>query len=113
MSFFLQDLQTIDLEPYQHGGTNITGLRLIDPDDPFVQETFNRKKYYWGLQDPSQLTVEAALVYDGVQLFGRALEQLNNTNIPVGTMLCDNHESWVLGPTLIDIMKTVTLKIKD
>lgn len=33
------DLHTIDLEPFQHGGTNITGVRLIDPEDPVLAFT--------------------------------------------------------------------------
>jgi hypothetical protein len=37
-----QDLHTIDLEPYQHGGTNITGLRMVDPQSAFVQMTVKR-----------------------------------------------------------------------
>lgn len=32
------DLHTIDLEPFQHGGTNITGVRLIIPDDEMVKQ---------------------------------------------------------------------------
>lgn len=32
------DLHTIDLEPFQHGGTNITGVRLINPDDEMVKQ---------------------------------------------------------------------------
>lgn len=31
------DMHTIDLEPFQYGGTNITGLRMIVPDDPHVK----------------------------------------------------------------------------
>ena len=31
------DFQTIDLEPYRHGDTNITGLRLVSPDTENVQ----------------------------------------------------------------------------
>jgi hypothetical protein len=37
-----QDLHTIDLEPYQHGGTNITGLRMVDPQSEVVQMTVKR-----------------------------------------------------------------------
>lgn len=33
----LQDLQTIDLEPYQHGDINITAFRIVDPDKPEVR----------------------------------------------------------------------------
>jgi glutamate receptor, ionotropic, invertebrate len=35
------DLHTIDLEPYQHSGANITGFRLIRPDDSLVQIVTN------------------------------------------------------------------------
>lgn len=32
------DMHTIDLEPFQHSGANITAARLISPDDSFVKE---------------------------------------------------------------------------
>lgn len=32
------DLQTMDLEPFQHGDTNITGIRLVSPDAQGVQQ---------------------------------------------------------------------------
>jgi glutamate receptor, ionotropic, invertebrate len=31
------DMHTIDLEPFQYSGTNITGFRLVSPDDRFVK----------------------------------------------------------------------------
>lgn len=37
------DMHTIDLEPFQYSGANITGFRLVSPEDPFVKnitETF-------------------------------------------------------------------------
>lgn len=40
------DLHTIDLEPYQHSGTNITGIRLIDPEDYRVRQISD----YWQFQ---------------------------------------------------------------
>lgn len=30
------DFHTMDLEPYQHGDTNITGVRLVSPDEELV-----------------------------------------------------------------------------
>lgn len=41
------DFHTIDLEPFQHSGTNITGFRLVSPEDPFVVATtdFFKKMY--------------------------------------------------------------------
>ncbi|XP_011691569.1 PREDICTED: glutamate receptor ionotropic, kainate 2-like, partial [Wasmannia auropunctata] len=73
------DLQTLDLEPYQFSGVNFTGLRLIDPEDQIVQQTYNRHENEWGLDGPSQLQVEPALMYDAVQLFARAFKQLNDS----------------------------------
>lgn len=32
------DMHTIDLEPFQHSGTNITAARLVQPEDAFVKE---------------------------------------------------------------------------
>lgn len=32
-------MHTVNLEPFVYGGTNITGIRLIDPEDPVVRET--------------------------------------------------------------------------
>jgi glutamate receptor, ionotropic, invertebrate len=32
------DMHTIDLEPFQYSGANITGFRLVNPEDPFVKE---------------------------------------------------------------------------
>lgn len=34
-----QDLQTVDLEEFKYGGTNITAFRLVDPENPEVLRT--------------------------------------------------------------------------
>lgn len=31
------DLHNVDLEPYRYGGTNITGIRLVDPENPLLE----------------------------------------------------------------------------
>lgn len=31
------DMHTIDLEPYQYSGANITGIRLFDPANPMME----------------------------------------------------------------------------
>lgn len=45
------DLQTIDLEPFQHGDTNITGMRLVSPEMENVQ---NLAKALYETDDPFQ-----------------------------------------------------------
>lgn len=32
------DFQTLDLQPYQWGGSNITGFRILDPEDEEIIE---------------------------------------------------------------------------
>lgn len=41
------DMHTIDLEPFQHSGSNITGIRLVVPEDPIVIQVtdFFAEKY--------------------------------------------------------------------
>jgi hypothetical protein len=75
------DLHTIDLEPYQYSGTNITGFRLVDPDDPKskqVAEFINASQVAKTLNfsdgiNPATMRSETALMYDAVLLFAEAV----------------------------------------
>lgn len=101
------DLQTLDLEPYQYSGVNFTGVRLIDPEDPIVLQTLDRHKNEWGLDDPSQLRVEPALMYDAVQLFARAFKQLKDaTKGDVKKLPCDGSDRWEHGLSLSNFMRS-------
>lgn len=103
-----QDLQTLNLEPYQYSGVNFTGLRLIDPEDPIVQQTLEKHKNEWGLDDPSQLRVEFALIYDAVQLFARAFKQLKDAiKGDVKKLPCDGSARWEHGLSLSNFMRSV------
>lgn len=49
-SFLFQDLHTVDLEEFRHGGTNITAFRLVDPEKPEIQKViqdwiYGEKRY--------------------------------------------------------------------
>jgi glutamate receptor, ionotropic, invertebrate len=35
------DMHTLDLEPFQHSGSQITGVRIVSPDDPYVKTASN------------------------------------------------------------------------
>ncbi|KMQ97642.1 glutamate ionotropic kainate 2 [Lasius niger] len=101
------DLQTLNLEPYQYSGVNFTGLRLIDPEDPIVQRTLDKHKNEWGLDDPSQLRVEPALMYDAVQLFARAFKQLKDAiKGDVKKLPCDGSDRWEHGLSLSNFMRS-------
>lgn len=98
----------MDLEPYQYSSVNLTGVRLIDPEDPIVLETLDRHRNEWGLDDPSQLQVEPALMYDAVQLFARAFKQLKNaTTGDTKKLSCDGDSRWEHGLSLSNFMRSV------
>ena len=37
-NFPIQDLHLVNMEDFRYGGTNITAFRLVDPNNPLVQE---------------------------------------------------------------------------
>ncbi|XP_014479803.1 PREDICTED: glutamate receptor ionotropic, kainate 2-like isoform X2 [Dinoponera quadriceps] len=101
------DLQAVDLEPYQYSGVNFTGVRLIDPEDPIVNETMFKHRNEWNLDDSSKLRTEPALMYDAVQLFARALKQLRDATKQgdVKELPCDGSERWEHGLSLSNFMR--------
>lgn len=105
-----QDLQTLDLEPYQYSGVNFTGVRLINPEDEAL-EILDKHKKEWGLDDLSQLRVEPALMYDAVQLFARAFKQLKDaTRGDVKVLSCNESDRWENGLSLSNFMRSVRYK---
>lgn len=51
-----QDLHSVDLEEFMHGGTNITGFRLVDPENTqkVVQEWIYGEQRYNRVLDMGQ-----------------------------------------------------------
>lgn len=108
-----QDLQTIDLEPYQYSGVNFTGVRLIDPDSPVVSAIVKMHEAEWGLDNPRQLRIEPALMYDAVQLFARAFKQLKDSiEGDVKRLPCNDTINWEHGYSLSNFMRVVSWIIK-
>jgi glutamate receptor, ionotropic, invertebrate len=118
------DMHTIDLEPYQYSGTNITGVRLIDPEDPYIQhitnffnmsEYLNSKEISPGLT-AAQMRVETALMFDSVYLFAEALKnfgiELKNSREPskfeTMSMKCKDQTTWKHGLSLYNYIKMVS-----
>lgn len=59
---YLQDLQTIDLEPFMYAGTNITGIRFFDPESQEIQDMvkfWNKKEKE---RDAKEIAAETLLV---------------------------------------------------
>ncbi|KAI8046451.1 hypothetical protein M5D96_002661 [Drosophila gunungcola] len=102
------DWHTMDLEPYQHAGTNITGLRLVSPENEQVQEV---AKALYESEEPFQnvscpLTNSMALVYDGVQLLAETYKHVNFRPVALS---CADDSAWDKGYTLVNYMKSLTL----
>ncbi|XP_050461377.1 glutamate receptor ionotropic, kainate 2-like [Cataglyphis hispanica] len=99
------DLQTLDLEPYQYSGVNITGVRLINPENSIVQRTL--QSLNWNLTSASHLKVEAALAYDAVQLFASGYARLRNSvNGSIKKLFCNRTEIWGHGFSLSNYMRS-------
>ncbi|XP_055684020.1 glutamate receptor ionotropic, kainate 2-like [Lutzomyia longipalpis] len=109
------DLHTIDLEPYQYSGTNITGVRLYDPEDPRVQQITE----YWRIQartvdqelspglQAHNLSTETVLVFDSVIMYAEALKQLKGIRQLRPVQLnCDDNLTWSSGSSIMNFIKT-------
>ncbi|KAL1131752.1 hypothetical protein AAG570_011365, partial [Ranatra chinensis] len=106
------DFQTMDLEPFKWGGTNITGVRLVDPDNPKVKTAIDQWQTHVDEENKNHslyqvnIYVNAALIYDAVFLFANALHNLE-TSLELNTksLDCDAHNSWEHGYSIINYMK--------
>nr|CAD7453106.1 unnamed protein product [Timema tahoe] len=104
------DFTNINLEPFQYGGSNITGVRLVNPKDSDVMtvqrriEGMARKGQGVDVQ-PVKMKVGSALIYDAVLMFARALERLEGLNVSIEPLDCGSNNNWVHGSTLINYMK--------
>ncbi|KAG5684287.1 hypothetical protein PVAND_013523 [Polypedilum vanderplanki] len=124
------DMHTIDLEPYQYSGTNITGVRMINPDDSLVQSItgFFAEKYLdrrlaqvdqeddddEDIEDaeiplgltPEGIRLETALIYDSVILFAHVMA--NNADLQSDGFDCQNPTSiFVNGTTITNYMRSI------
>ncbi|XP_038213876.1 glutamate receptor ionotropic, kainate 2 isoform X3 [Zerene cesonia] len=118
------DLHSVDLEEFKYGGTNITALRLLDPERPEVQrvvrdwvydEARKGRKLQLGHTSAKEnmtfIKTETALMYDAVHLFAKALHDLDTSQqIDVRPLSCEAEDTWPHGYSLINYMKIVEMK---
>lgn len=109
--YLFQDLQTINYEPYQYSGMNITVLRLIDPNNAVVKNII--KNDFNGFTDVKRLTVNQALMYDAIQLFSRAFKEMDDIVKRIPSLPCDGTQVWEHGETLINYIRTVNLPVSE
>ncbi|XP_069951037.1 glutamate receptor ionotropic, kainate 2 isoform X4 [Cherax quadricarinatus] len=106
------DFNQVDLEKFSHSRTNITGVQLVDPQKPAVEQVVEEWMYgeqRYGRLLPAHLkrvTTEAALMYDAVTLFAKALDDLDNSHqVDIDKLYCEGDKTWQHGNSLINFMK--------
>ncbi|XP_042233937.1 glutamate receptor ionotropic, kainate 2-like isoform X3 [Homarus americanus] len=118
------DLHLVNLEDFKYGGSNVTAVRLIDPDREEVKNVMKdlqagRGMYTNKLHDEDVImklrnlsfwTTETALMYDAVKLFVLAIQALDNsTDVQMTSLVCEDEDAWVHGNSLINYMKLVKM----
>ncbi|KAL4716150.1 hypothetical protein ACJJTC_013927 [Scirpophaga incertulas] len=118
------DLHSVDLEEFKYGGTNITALRLLDPERTDVQRVVRDWVYdearkgrklqlvhTSGKENLTFIKTETALMYDAVHLFAKALHDLDTSQqIDLKPLSCETEDTWPHGYSLINYMKIVEMK---
>ncbi|KAK7026645.1 hypothetical protein SK128_015457 [Halocaridina rubra] len=106
------DFNLIDIEDFRYGGTNITGIQLIDPKNEQLAQVVEEWMYgelKYGRALPPHLkhiTTEAALMYDAVHLFAKALDDLDASHdVIIDKLYCEGDKAWQHGSSLINYMK--------
>ncbi|CAH0553020.1 unnamed protein product [Brassicogethes aeneus] len=109
------DMHTIDISPYQYAGTNITGLRIVNPNSPdvirhtkeiqkLIIPSTNFNENFQGIK----LRLRTALTIDSVRLFYETVHDLLSAgiiNLNTQPMYCNTTDSWHNGYTIINYMK--------
>ncbi|XP_066979529.1 glutamate receptor ionotropic, kainate 2-like isoform X4 [Macrobrachium rosenbergii] len=107
------DFNLIDIEDFRYSSTNITSIQLISPKDAQVQQfvdSWVNGELRHGRSLPLHLrhiTTEAALMYDAVHVFAKALDDLDSSSdIEINNELfCESDQTWKHGNSLINYMK--------
>jgi glutamate receptor, ionotropic, invertebrate len=113
------DMHTIDLEPYQHGGTNITGFRMVSPENPFVVETIDTIQQQYRdnsrrndeieipeFLDPEKIRLQTALTFDAVLLLNNIMQE--HAEMAIEGVECSDRQSvFVNGTSIFNSMKTI------
>ncbi|KAG8194658.1 hypothetical protein JTE90_003129 [Oedothorax gibbosus] len=105
------DLHTVNLEDFQYSRANITGFRIINSETKeyhkLLKET-NYRLYKLKGEQVTSLTTAAAMQYDAVVLFAKALQDLDNAKyvkeFPV--LSCKHMTKRTDGTSLINYMKS-------
>ncbi|XP_048767442.1 glutamate receptor ionotropic, kainate 2-like isoform X2 [Ostrea edulis] len=123
------DIEGINLYDYKYNYVNLTGFRLVDPDDEYTRGIIKEMYYYERdtqlklLYDKDYNTIpyESALVFDAVLLFAKAITDQARDNIFIPpNVSCDSEDIWRSGQDLYNYIQrseirglTGDISIKD
>ncbi|XP_041979927.1 glutamate receptor ionotropic, kainate 3-like isoform X2 [Aricia agestis] len=107
------DLQTINIDPFKHGGSNITAIRLFDHNlediKKFIAAVNEKVKEFDETVEEAipenGLTLDVALLYDAVMLYTAAIKAMGLTE--GASVKCDDGTSWNLGSTITNYVRTM------
>eukprot|EP00090_Calanus_glacialis_P018188 TRINITY_DN28216_c0_g1_i1.p1 TRINITY_DN28216_c0_g1~~TRINITY_DN28216_c0_g1_i1.p1 ORF type:complete len:919 (-),score=157.38 TRINITY_DN28216_c0_g1_i1:468-3224(-) len=102
------DVDKVNVEAYTHQNVNITGFRIVDPDTQLVRKYLKKypKRSLQGRNHP--LFSENAFMYDSVQVFAKALNNLDSlSTIQPMALSCDAAGSWPDGEKVLSYLKEV------
>ena len=118
-SFLLTSLDghTVNLDDFKYGGTNITAFRMVNTMRPEVQAVIwgivegimDREMRSAGVMVPEgNLDTTTALIYDSVNAFALALNELTSVQqVYQSNLDCSGEQTWVHGNSLMNYMKMV------
>ncbi|RZC36839.1 Lig chan, ANF receptor and/or SBP bac 3 domain containing protein [Asbolus verrucosus] len=105
------DLHTLELVAYQFSETNITGIRISDPNSEAMQNLGSlifqeeiQANPMFGVRAAWKLQLETILIVDAVMMFGKVLKEFSEKLIPK-SIDCEDNERWVLGLTFTNLLK--------
>ncbi|KAJ8982466.1 hypothetical protein NQ317_000424 [Molorchus minor] len=105
------DLHTIELEPYQHSDTNITGMAFVNPLDGDLVKVANQIYPGYGEFAGWRMRLEEALIYDAVRMFAEGINAAKPLS-PVASTGCDEdtEDKFSSGTSIINFMRTLEYK---
>ncbi|XP_062609796.1 glutamate receptor ionotropic, kainate 2-like isoform X2 [Saccostrea cucullata] len=108
------DIEGINLYDYKYNYVNLTGFRLVDPNDDYTKSIIKEMYYYerdTNLKllydkDYSTIPYESAVIFDAVLLFAKAITDLSKDKIFIPpNVSCDVEEVWRSGKDLYDYLQ--------
>ncbi|XP_055383679.1 glutamate receptor ionotropic, kainate 2-like [Condylostylus longicornis] len=103
------DFHSINLEQIQFSEANITGFRIVSPENEEVKELIKTLGYDEGIEFRNvscPITLDMALLYDGVKLFAKTSEDFQFQQEMID---CNSESHWKNGYTLLNLIGLKTM----